>query len=140
MTEQATFEFRNRLGAPDSKDRRNKAKWTEAKRQVRKFLELRCRGKAAASRSGVIRKHAGLPPSLTEEIVREVIRELLEEGVPIGSCVKGYFIIESMEELRKVIDGLRARQQGIETRIQLISAAYGLEGVMDEKAEDDQRS
>lgn len=76
-----------------------------------------------------------LPASETEEIVREMIRELLEDGVPIGSCRKGFFIISTADELAEVVAGLRARQEGIETRIHLISRAFGCNGIIKETAE-----
>lgn len=135
MTEQKAFDFRRRPGAPSIDARKEDRRKAEAKRQVRKLLELRCRGKDSATRSSKIREAAGLPASLTEEIVREVIRELILDGLAIGSCAKGYFVIQTQKELKEVVDGLRARQQGIETRIQLISHAFGLNGVVSDLGE-----
>lgn len=131
MTEQKAFDFRRRIGAPSIDAKKEDRRKAEAKRRVRELLELRCRGKKNAMRSSMIREAAGLPASLTEEIVREVIRELIQEGLAVGSCRKGYFIIQTMKELREVIEGLRARQQGIETRIQLVSRAFGCNGVVE---------
>jgi hypothetical protein len=128
MTEQTTFKFRHRRGAP----RLGEEARREFKRQVKKLLRTKARGRGAAIRASVIREVAGLPKTLTEELVRELIRELIADGNPIGSRGKGYFLIETMEELKEVVDGLRARQEGIETRIRLISQAYGCNGVIPE--------
>lgn len=122
---QTTFQFRRRRAAP----RIPKAYKKEFKSLVRGYLESNCVGKALAATSPEIRKMCALPASETEEVVREIIRDLLEDGIAIGSCKKGYFIIDTLEELTEVIEGLRARQEGIETRIRLIAKAYGLNGV-----------
>ena len=126
MTEQKPFDFRKRKRAP----RVPSAHRAEFKSLVRGYLETNCVGKGKAERSARIRMMCALPASETEEIVREMIRELLEEGVAVGSCSRGYFIIQSMKELGDVLKGLRARQEGIETRIRLISHAFGCNGVV----------
>ena len=117
MTNQKTFPFRKRRSAL----RVPKEHRAQFKSLVRGYLKTNCVGKEKAEKSPKIRTMCALPASQTEEIVREMIRELLEDGVPIGSCAKGYFVIETLEELTEVVEGLRSRIQGIETRIGLIS-------------------
>lgn len=128
MTEQTEFLFRHRRGAPRLGEEARK----EFKRRVKKLLRTKAQGRGAAIRASTIREVAGLPKTLTEELVRELIRELIADGNPIGSRGRGYFLIETMEELRGVVEGLRARQEGIEARIRLISRAFGCNGVIQE--------
>lgn len=124
MTNQKIFDFRRRVGAPSIDAKKYDQRKAEAKRKVRRFLELRCRGKEGTTRSSKIREAAGLPASQTEEIVREVVFELILEGMPIGSCVKGYYLIETREELAEVVENLRAREAGIRKRRVLIENAF----------------
>lgn len=133
MTEQTEFRFRHRRGAPRlGEDTRR-----EFKRRVKKILRTKARGKGAAIQASVIRETAGLPKTLTEELVRELIRDLIADGNPIGSRGKGYFLIETMQELTEVVAGLRARQEGIETRIRLISRAFGCNGIINEPTKEE---
>lgn len=48
--------------------------------------------------------------------IREAIRQLILEGHPIGSCNRGYFYIDSFEDLRGCLSGLTDRINSIEKR------------------------
>jgi len=53
--------------------------------------------------------------------VRMAIKELIQkDGVPIGSCTKGFYLIENEMERLQVIDNLVARQNGISSRIRAL--------------------
>lgn len=53
--------------------------------------------------------------------IRAIIREIIEdEKLAIGSCVKGYYLIETEEERHEVIDNLTSRVIGIRSRIDLL--------------------
>jgi hypothetical protein len=82
------------------------------------------RGKANAILSNVIEDRIGIQKSRTAERVRGLIREMLDDGVPIGSCTKGYFLIETAEELHEVLEDLRRREAGIRIRRQRIEEGY----------------
>jgi hypothetical protein len=86
-------------------------------REMRDVLRCLRRGKANALYSGVIRAEAGLPGGRTEEVVRDTIKALIyDEGVPIGSCSRGYYIIETDEELEEVAGDLQNRADGCISR------------------------
>jgi len=53
--------------------------------------------------------------------VRAAIREIIEnKQLPIGSCNKGYYLIETEQERSQVINDLMSRIIGIQARIGLI--------------------
>lgn len=61
----------------------------------------------------------------TKRQVREIIKGLIvDHEQPIGSCSKGYFLIETNEELEDYLDDLRQRKRGIQQRIHAIRTAY----------------
>ena len=90
----------------------------------RKILQVLKRGKGSSLPSSAVRYEIGAPESRTDVLVSRLIRDLIEEGHPIGSCQKGYFIIESKEELDEVLEDLRARAAGIETRIRKLRLGF----------------
>ena len=53
--------------------------------------------------------------------VRKAIKELIQEDhIPIGSCTRGYYIIQTEKERHQTIDNLIARQNGIRARIRAL--------------------
>lgn len=57
----------------------------------------------------------------TNPHVRKAIKEIIKDSqIPIGSCAKGYFLIETENERLEVIDNLVKRQAGISTRIKAL--------------------
>ena len=62
---------------------------------------------------------------LSQPKVRALILELLEDGHPIASNGKGYFILSSVDEYTTYRDSLISRIRGIQNRIELIEAAFG---------------
>lgn len=48
----------------------------------------------------------------------------MDEELPIGSCHKGYYVIEKQDELESMIDDLRSRIVGMIERMQSIENAY----------------
>ncbi len=53
--------------------------------------------------------------------VRMAVKELIQKDkVAIGSCPRGFYIIETEAERLQVIDNLVARQNGMSTRIRAL--------------------
>ena len=53
--------------------------------------------------------------------VRKAVKELIQEDhIPIGSCTRGYYIIQTEKERHQTIDNLIARQNGIRSRIRAL--------------------
>ena len=72
-----------------------------------------------------IQELIGTLPSRTEEPTRDLIREcIMEDKYPIGSYNKGYFLINTQEELDKVIKSLENRIDGIEKRIKCLKNGW----------------
>lgn len=52
----------------------------------------------------------------TKEMFRKIIRDLIKEGYPIGSNNHGYYFINSLEELKRVVENLENRALKINDR------------------------
>ena len=53
--------------------------------------------------------------------VRKAVKELIQKDhIPIGSCTRGYYIIQTEKERHQTIDNLIARQNGIRSRIRAL--------------------
>jgi hypothetical protein len=77
-------------------------------------------GKSGAVRSDIIGKKLGIDDKKTNVQVRKMILELLDDGYLIGSCGKGYYFIDSWEELQENIDSLGGRAEGLYRRMHLL--------------------
>jgi hypothetical protein len=82
------------------------------------LLRLLQVGEANAITASSLSESLGLDDGITSETVRlELIKPMIEEnGIPIGSCSKGYFILETKEELSASVDDLNRRIRGMENR------------------------
>jgi len=49
--------------------------------------------------------------------IRKIIRNAIDDGFLIGSCINGYFIIETAKEFKEYIESLESRKIGIQKRI-----------------------
>lgn len=94
----------------------------EDKRLVRRLLK---RGKANAVSARKLANETNLRSDRTDIHIRSVISALIaEDGMALGSCSRGYYIISTDEELTEVRDGLRARIRGMVLRRSRISRNY----------------
>ncbi len=80
-------------------------------------IKLIPKGKANAKRSDQIAANLGVDDDKTNWNIRNIIKMAIEDGNLIGSCKKGYYIIETADELDSVVEGLESRVHGIRTRI-----------------------
>ena len=61
----------------------------------------------------------------TSESTRALITHcILEKGWPIGSSNKGYFLINSPEELEAVVASLKQREEGLKKRIAALEGGW----------------
>lgn len=76
--------------------------------------------KNIAERLGVFNENG-----LTNPGTRFKIKEVIEEfNMPIGSCSRGYYLIETENELSSYIENLNSRIKGIKDRILKVKNAY----------------
>lgn len=62
---------------------------------------------------------------ITNPITRAVIKEIIaEESLPIASCPRGYFVINTVDEFNEYIRNLQSRMGGIQDRINKVRIAY----------------
>lgn len=95
---------------------------TNDKKKVRNALR---RGKRSAKTADTLQMETGIKKSRTQEPLREIIRELIAEGLPVGSLSAcGYWIIADKSELKEVINSLKSRTRGINSRIKEIRLAF----------------
>ncbi|GEM_PF-5144259 len=67
----------------------------------------------------------GLDAGRTAEPTRELIREaILDESIPIGSNTNGYFLIDSEDELKSVLQSLKSRIEGLQERIDSLEEGW----------------
>lgn len=84
---------------------------------VSDLMRILEKGKANAKLSDVIADYFLISDRKTQAPLRSVIKEAIEAGHVIGSCPKGYYIIETIEELDEYIGSLESRIAGIQKRI-----------------------
>jgi hypothetical protein len=48
---------------------------------------------------------------------REYIKEIIADGTPIGSCSKGFFLIQTAKEMQAYLNSLMKRQIALSKRI-----------------------
>ena len=62
---------------------------------------------------------------LTNPSIRSKITEcIIDDGIPIGSCSNGYFIIENETELNEYMINLQSRINGMQQRLNAIDIAF----------------
>lgn len=66
----------------------------------------------------------GSDNGLTNPVARKAIRELIEDGMPIGSCGKGYYLLVTKEEFDEYLKNLHGRIAGIRKRIIKVMGAF----------------
>ena len=90
----------------------------EEQRQVLEYLTNNAQGFQNKKTSDEIRNALNLPiGGRTNEYTREIIRELIfEYNAVIGSDNRGYWIIQSEQELQEVINSLNSRAEEITER------------------------
>jgi hypothetical protein len=81
-------------------------------------------GKATSVPARVIANEMNLRSDRTDVLVRSIISELIEDGNAIGSWKRGYYIIETEDELEEVIEGIMVRIRGMQRRIKKIRANF----------------
>lgn len=74
-------------------------------------------GKHNAKTSRKIAALIGISDRRTEVRFRALVNERIEAGELIGSCSKGFFYINTFEELSRTVEGLRHRRDGIDRHI-----------------------
>ena len=91
---------------------------TEAERmyQIKKIL-LEHKGKKNTIKSKKIALMVGIQEDATHGSTRNLITKLSEQGLPIGACSKGYFIIETQAEVDEYRRFLNNRIQEMINRI-----------------------
>ncbi len=85
---------------------------------MRRVLDLLGMGKRNAVTAAVLSRRLGLNDGITSEDLRlGLIKPMIEEhGIPIGSCSRGYYILEEAEEFEEVIGDLNHRIRGMQNR------------------------
>ncbi|MEL7834257.1 hypothetical protein [Fodinibius sp. Rm-B-1B1-1] len=67
----------------------------------------------------------GLDSGRTAEPTRNLIREaILDNNIPIGSNSNGYFLIDSEDELKSVLQSLKSRIEGLKERIDSLEEGW----------------
>ena len=92
------------------------------KRQILTLLKTYHRGKSQAitvDQIAITLNLHGL--GATGFPVRKAVKELIQKDrIPIGSCSRGYYIIQNEKERLQTIDTLIARRNGISSRIRAL--------------------
>lgn len=92
---------------------------------IRHVLEEEAIGKDNAISSSELAKRLGVNDSTAWPKTRALIRDLvINEGVPIGSCNKGYYIITSEKEFNDVIRTLNSRIERTRERRDSLEKAF----------------
>jgi hypothetical protein len=77
-------------------------------------------GKANSKHASDLEKNLDMDEGHTQEPTRDLIRDaIMNYRIPIGSTPRdGYFLINTEEELKEVVDNLKQRIRGIDDRIE----------------------
>lgn len=89
----------------------------EEKLEIIRKIILQHVGKANAIKSKVIALRIGLSEDATHIGTRNLITRLIKEGMPIGACDNGYFLLETQEEVDEYGQKLNNRIVEIYDRI-----------------------
>ena len=71
------------------------------------------KGKSNAIHAADLARLLGLSPEPNQEDLRDLIRHAIDQGALIGSSQKGYWEIDSLDELNSVLDSHEGRAQGV---------------------------
>ena len=82
-----------------------------------KEIILSRKGKANAIKSKTIALRVGIKEDDTHIGTRSLITKLVKEGLPIGACDNGYFLLETQEEVDEYGQLLNGRMLEIYDRI-----------------------
>jgi hypothetical protein len=85
-------------------------------RKIKEIL-LQHKGKANAIKSKSIASAIGISEDDTHIGTRSLITKLVKQGLPIGACDNGYFLIETQKEVDDYSQLLNSRIQEIYDRI-----------------------
>ena len=90
------------------------------------LLNLLRLGKKSAVTAEWLSNMLGLRDGITSEVLRlNLVKPMIEEDlIPIGSCPKGYYIIETKEELNENFEDLANRIRGMQNRRRGLQAAW----------------
>lgn len=84
-------------------------------------------GQARAKKAVALEAELKMPRGHTQEPTRGLVaRTILTERIPIGSCSKGYFLIDNEDELARVVDNLQSRIDGMQARIDALKTGWGI--------------
>jgi hypothetical protein len=97
---------------------------SELRAQVRRVLAGRWGKSEAITSEEISNRLGGVDHLDSTPRTREAIRDLVVvEGMPIGACGDGYYLIETREELEECLSGLESRAMKILDRRAAINAA-----------------
>ena len=88
----------------------------ERLKQIREII-LSHKGKARAIKSKTIALRVGIKEDDTHIGTRALITKLVKEGIPIGACDNGYFLLQTQEEVDEYSQLLNGRMLEIYDRI-----------------------
>lgn len=88
----------------------------ERLRKIRQII-LKHKGRANAIKSKTIATMVGINEDDTHIGTRSLITKLVKEGLPIGACDNGYFLIETQKEVDEYGQLLNSRIQEIYDRL-----------------------
>ena len=91
-----------------------------AKRTLARLLEDR-QGKQSAISSKALGDRVGLKATTVRDLVAEI---RVEYGIPVASCSSGYYMIQSDDELRQVMERIEDTIQTKKQRQKELARAY----------------
>jgi len=94
---------------------------------VERLIVLLNVGKKNATTAAVLQQELGLPEQRTAESVRAlVLYAIVVYHYAVGSCSRGFFVIETAGELCAVLDNLDARISGLGKRREALEEAWNI--------------
>jgi len=93
-----------------------------------KILAELGRGEKNATPARKIAEAIGLQIKSPDRSIQCAIRRLVEDGVPIGACVKGFYLITSRKELNDNVSALTGRINGLSKRMLQLRRAFEMSG------------
>lgn len=96
------------------------------KLRIRKYLIQNCKGKQnAITIPNLVYNIGHLFKTDEDRSIRKIVRELIDDGeMLIGSCSKGYFIIQSEEELNDCLKRYGAMVNSVQRRMINLSKIF----------------
>lgn len=88
------------------------------KAELLRLLQTNHTGKQHAATVSKLASELDYPMDVTGKPIRSAVRELIKvDGIPVGSCPKGFYIIDSEKEKEQAIANLVSRVVNISLRI-----------------------